>query len=242
MNSINIFKDVDTLNRATAKFIINAANKAVAERGRFSISISGGKTPIELYSLLAQTPFREQLPWKNTNVFWCDERCVPITDTMNNAGQAKSVLLDKVDIPAANIHTVQVNLPPADAAAKYEKEIKDFFGKEPPQFDLMLLGLGENGHTASLFPGTKVIDEHEEGVREVYAEEGNMFRVTMTAALINRAHIILFLVTGKNKAEIMEAVFSNSMPPRKYPAQLIKPVDGKLYWYVDSAAASLLNT
>jgi 6-phosphogluconolactonase len=237
---LEVFKTIDALNRAAAAFIIEIAHKAVEEKGKFVIALSGGRTPIELYSLLANDPFREQMPWKETNVFWCDERCVAETDIMNNAQQAKSVLLDKVDIPATNIHRVQVNLAPAEAAREYEREIKDYFIGEMPCFDIILLGLGENGHTASLFHGKKVIDEHEEGVREVYVEEENMFRVTMTAALINRAHTILFLVTGKNKAEIMEAVFSASALPDKYPAQLIKPVNGKLFWYADEAAASLI--
>jgi 6-phosphogluconolactonase len=238
---LKAFQTVDDLNQSAAKLIIEIANKAIAERGKFSISLSGGQTPMELYSLLAQTPFCEELPWKNTSVFWCDERCVPETDVKNNAHQAKSVLLDKVNIPISNIHSVQVNLSPAAAAIEYEKEIRNYFREEPICFDLILLGVGENGHTASLFHGTKVIDEHAEGVREVYIEDENMSRITMTAALINRAHNILFLVTGKKKAEIMQAIFSASALPDKYPAQLIKPSNGELFWFVDQAAAMLIS-
>ena len=239
---LKVFQTIDALNQAAAKFIIDIANKAIAERGKFAISLSGGQTPMELYSLLAQTPYCNELPWKDTSIFWCDERCVPETDSRNNAHQAKSVLLDKVNISASNIHSVLVNLTPAQAALEYEKEIRNYFGEKPACFDLILLGVGENGHTASLFHGTKVMDEHAEGVREVYIEDENMFRVTMTAALINRAHNILFLVTGKNKAEIMQAIFSVSSLPDKYPAQLIKPSNGELFWYVDQAAASLITT
>lgn len=240
-HELKVFPTIDTLNRAVASFIIDTANKAVKKKGTFVIAFSGGQTPMALYSLLAQAPFREQIPWKATSVFWCDERCVPETDIMNNAHKAKLVLLDRVNIPAENIHPVLVNLSPAEAACEYEKEIKNFFKGEMPCFDIILLGVGENGHTASLFHGSKAIDEHEEGIREVYVEEENMFRVTMTAALINRALNILFLVTGKKKAEITEAIFSDSSLPDKYPAQLIKPVNGKLFWFADKAAASLIK-
>ncbi|HXB13874.1 MAG TPA: 6-phosphogluconolactonase [Bacteroidia bacterium] len=239
-NELKVFKTVHALNLAAAKFIIDKANKAVTERGQFVIALSGGQTPMALYSLLAQAPFHEELPWKDATVFWGDERCVPETDTRNNAHQAKSILLDNVDIPISNIHRVPVNLSPAEAASEYEKEIKNYFKGEMPCFDIILLGIGENGHTASLFPNTKVLDEHDEGIRDVYVEVENIFRVTMTAALINRAHNILFLVTGKNKAEIMRALFSDSSPPDKYPAQLIKPCQGQLFWFVDEAAASHL--
>jgi 6-phosphogluconolactonase len=238
---LNIFQTLEELNSAAAKFIIDKANKAITEKGKFVMALSGGQTPLGLYSLLAQAPFRDELPWKDTTIFWCDERCVPETSNKNNASQAKSVLLDKVDIPESHIHEVPVNLSPAEAAGEYEKKITDYFKGEMPCFDIILLGIGENGHTASLFPNTKVLDEQKEGVREVYVEEENMFRVTMTAPLINRAHNILFLVTGKNKAKIMEAVFSDSALPHKYPAQLIKPVNGQLLWFTDKAAASLIS-
>jgi len=238
---LNVFKTTGALNMAAATLIIDTANKAVAEKGRFTIALSGGQTPMELYLLLAETPFCDELPWKNTSVFWGDERCVPEKDMMNNAHAATTVLLDKVGIPTENIHRIPVNLPSAKAAAEYEKTIKDYFKDEEPCFDIILLGLGENGHTASLFPGTKVTEEKEEGVRDVYVKDENMFRVTMTAPLINKAHTVLFLVSGKKKAKIMRTVLSVSAPADKYPAKLIKPTNGKLLWYADEQAASLIQ-
>lgn len=239
---LEVFETTGALNQAAAAFIIEAANKAVDANGRFIIALSGGKTPGNLYTLLAQPSFSNRMPWKNTFIFWGDERCVPLDDDRNNAYQARISLLDKISIPASNIHIIPVNLSPAEAATKYEQELNDFFGEEPKRFDCILLGLGENGHTASLFPGTKVLSDMEEGVREVYVEEDNMFRVTMTAPLINHAHHILFLVTGQAKASILEKVLTGSYQPEIYPAQLIKPIAGKLYWFVDHDAASLVNS
>jgi 6-phosphogluconolactonase len=239
-NRLEVFPAIDELYIAAAEFIIAMANNAITEKGRFIVSFSGGQTPVELYSILSKYPFCEQIEWKKTFIFWGDERCVPLEDKKNNAYQAKVTLLDRVNIPPSNIHAIPVNLPPLEAATVYEKEINDFFGNEPRQFDLVLLGLGENGHTASLFPGTKVLNEKAEGVREVYFEEEKMFRITMTAPLINRAHHILFLVTGRNKAEILENIMWAPYQPEKYPAQLIKPVEGDLRWFADSAAATPL--
>ena len=239
-NRLEVFASIEELNIAAAEFIISTANKAIAKKGKFIISFSGGQTPVELYSILSQNPFCEQIEWERTFIFWGDERCVPMEDKRNNAHQAKVTLLDKVNIPPTNIHVIPVNLLPAEAANTYEKEINDFFGGESLQFDLVLLGLGENGHTASLFPGTKVLNEQAEGMREVYVEDEKMFRITMTAPLINRAHHILFLVTGRNKAEILENIMWAPYQPEKYPAQLIKPIAGDLRWFADNAAATPL--
>ena len=247
---IEIFRTTDLLNKAAAKFIIEIAKESVAAKGLFIISLSGGETPKKLYQLLSQPPFHNQLPWKKTYVFWGDERCVPLKDEQNNAYQAKTILLDKTNIPTSNIFPIPVNFPPEGAALRYEKEIIGFFGNEPPKFDLMLLGLGENGHTASLFPGTKVLEETAMGVREVDIEAAlphsssgtkEKFRVTMTAPLINESHNILFMVTGGGKAEILNNVLNGMYQPNKYPAQLIHARDGAMYWFIDRAAATLIN-
>jgi len=239
--NIEVFQSIDALNSAAAEYIIAVSKKAIAERGRFTIALSGGDTPQELYALLAKTPYNEQIEWKKTFVFWGDERWVPLDDRRNNAYQAKSILLDKVNIPASNIHRISVNLSPNQAAIKYEKELRTFFGNELIQFDMILLGLGDNGHTASLFPGTKVIHEHAEGVRFVEMNPPIGGRITMTAALINRAHHILFLVSGEKKAGILGKVLDASYQPNLYPAQLIKPIHGDLQWFADQEAASLIK-
>jgi len=237
-NHLEVFPAVDDLYIAAAEFIVSIANKAIAKNGRFIISLSGGQTPVKLYSILAQDPFRNQIEWKKVFIFWGDERCVPLEDEQNNAYQAKVTWLNKVDVPPSNIHIIPVNLKPAEAAKQYEKKINDFFGNSPKQFDIVLLGLGENGHTASLFPGTNVLNEQAEGIREVYVEEEKMFRITMTAPLINKAHHILFLVSGKKKAKILENIMQGPYQPEKYPAQLINPVEADLRWFADSAAAT----
>jgi len=240
INNLKVFSSVDLLNTAAAEFIITTARKAITEKGKFAISLSGGHTPEKLYLLLSQSPFREQIQWEKTFVFWGDERCVPLNDEQNNAHRAKTLLLDKVSIPLTNIYAIPVNLPPTEAARTYEKELKNFFGSKPIQFDLILLGLGENGHTASLFPGTKVLEENKERIREVFVEEEKIFRITMTAPLINQAHCILYMVTGEKKAKVLKTILKEHYLPEKYPAQLIKPLNGELFWYVDKAAAKQL--
>jgi 6-phosphogluconolactonase len=237
---IKIFKDDTELFNAAANFIIELAAASIAANGRFTISLSGGSTPEKLYRLLASEEYAKQIDWKNTFVFWGDERCVASDDPLNNARMAKSLLLDKVSIPAENIYATPVNQSPADNAIEYEKQIKAFFGDTNPKFDLILLGMGDNAHTASLFPGTDILHETNRLVKEVYVEEQKMYRITMTAPLINLAQNILFLITGKAKAETLKTVLNVPYQPDKYPVQLIKPTEGKLYWFIDTAAASLL--
>jgi 6-phosphogluconolactonase len=241
MKSLNVFQTVDEFNKAAIEYIISIANKSIADSGRFTIVLSGGETPAKIYSLLAEPPFSNQISWEKTFVFWGDERCVPFDSERNNAHNAIVLLLKKVSVPTSNIFRIPVDLVPIEAAAKYQKTINNFFEVESPKFDLILLGLGENGHTASLFPGTEVVNEHGIGVREVYVKEENTFRITMTAPLINSAYHILFLVTGEKKAVILKKVLAGSYQPDKYPAQLIKPTDGELVWFVDSSAALLMN-
>ncbi|MEP6795433.1 MAG: 6-phosphogluconolactonase [Saprospiraceae bacterium] len=238
---VEIFRDADKLTEAAADYIVSVGQEAININGRFVISLSGGHTPEKLFTLLSTPAFRKKLDWKKTFFFWGDERCVPLDDERNNAHQAKLIWLDHMPVPPAHIHRIPVNLPPQDAAIAYQHDIEVFFGSHPKRFDLMLLGLGENGHTASLFPGTPVVHDKDEAVREVYVEEEKLFRVTMTAPLINEARHILFLVTGKNKAIVLEKILNTPFQPDLYPAQLIKSVEGELRWYVDTAAASLLE-
>jgi 6-phosphogluconolactonase len=236
--NLEVLPETEDLYVAVAEFIIDVANKAIAKKEQFTFVLSGGQTPLELYSTLAKHPYRNYIPWERTYVFWGDERYVPLADERNNAYQAKIHLLDKIAIPKSNIHIIPVNLSPEEASKKYEKEIEDFFEGAPPQFDLILLGLGEDGHTASLFPKTKVLNERSEGIRTIEVKAPVGIRITMTAPLINRAHHIVFLVTGKKKEVILKKVLNEPYQPEKYPAQLIKPVDGKLLWFANSAAAT----
>ena len=239
-NKISVFQTSVELAQAAADLMIKISRKAVESRGKFVISLSGGTTPAYLYALLTKSPYRDQIPWDKTFVFWGDERFVPSDNKLNNAHMAKTLLLDHINIPSININSVPVDLEPCKAAKEYADTIKKFFGKETPHFDLIFLGLGENGHTASLFPGSDVVFENTQLVREVYVAEQQMYRITMTPPLINKAHHIIFLVEGKNKAEILKTVLTGPKQPDQFPAQVINPKDGNLYWFVDKNAAALL--
>jgi 6-phosphogluconolactonase len=239
-DQLRVFSSIEALNGSAAQFIVDLAEKSVTERGRFIVCLSGGNTPKGLYTLLSMKPYCDLIPWKNTFVFWSDERFVPADDERNNAYMTTLALLSKINLPSSNVFPIPVNLPPHDAAKKYEETLQVFFGKEAPCFDLILLGLGENGHTASLFPGTAVLHEKSHWVKEVFVEELKMYRITMTALLINKARYILFLVKGKEKSPILKTILTAPFQPEKYPVQLICPEQGEVSWYVDYQAASQL--
>lgn len=221
-----------------ADLILATAKESVRKNGRFVIALSGGKTPAALYDLLALKPYADEMPWEKTYVFWGDERHVSYSDPENNAFMAKTRLADKVPLPSANVFPVPVHLPAGEAASTYEETIISFFGREKPSFDMILLGLGADGHTASLFTGSSVINEKMPGVRSVFLPEKKMYRITMTAPLINMARNILFLVTGKDKAGVLATVLSAACDPARYPACLIRPLNGNIYWFADPEAAS----
>ncbi len=238
MNKKEIFEDPEQLCNAAADYIINLSNKCIIKKGRFTIALSGGNTPLKLYALLAKAENAKKLDWKNIFIFWGDERCVPFSDRNNNSHMAMLTLLNNVPVPAENIFPIPVNFKPETAAASYEATLLTFFKEKIPTFDLILLGLGDNGHTASLFPFTDILHENKKLVKEVYLEEVKMFRISFTLPLINNAANILFLVTGKEKSGIIKIVFSAIKNPEKYPAQFIQ---GKTTWYLDNAAASQLK-
>ena len=239
-NKIYVFQNGNDLAHAAANLLVEISEQAIKTRGRFVISLSGGSTPENLFKILAKPPYGDQIQWDKTFVFWGDERFVPSDNNQNNASKAKTLLLNHIPIPSININPIPVDIEPENSAKKYESIIKEFFGKATPRFDLIFLGLGENGHTASLFPESNVIFENTKLVKEVYVEEQNMFRITMTPLLINKSHHIIFLVEGENKAEILNAVLTGPKQPDKIPAQIIHLEDGNLYWFVDKKAASFL--
>jgi 6-phosphogluconolactonase len=239
---IRVFNDLDQLSEAAAEMFMDLANQVIHTRGRFIVVLSGGNTPRCLYQLLAAQPYRDKIHWKFIHFFWGDERCVPANDPRNNALMAYQSLIDHIPIPAANIHAVQCDLPPALAAKLYESELKKFFGNQPPIFDLILLGMGENAHTASLFPQTSVLNETERWVAEVYLPEQGMYRVTFTVPLINQANQVVFLVSGADKALALQKVLEGVYQPQEYPAQLIHPNGTHPDWLVDKAASHKLTT
>jgi 6-phosphogluconolactonase len=239
---IRIFNDLESLSLATAEMFSEIANKAVASQGRFSVALSGGHTPQRLYEILAKQPFHEKVPWESVHIFWGDERCVPAGDPRSNVMMAQRILLDHVPVPANQIHPIQGDLPAALAAFNYETELRNYFSGGSSAFDLILLGLGENAHTASLFPHASVLDETKRWVSEVYVAEQNMYRVTLTAPLINQAREVIFLVSGAEKASALQGVLEGTYNPHELPAQLIHPNGAHPLWLVDKAAAHKLTT
>jgi 6-phosphogluconolactonase len=238
---IEVYPDLESLSQAAASFMVQQANQAVAARGRFSVALSGGGTPRRTYELLAAPPLVDQAPWDRMHVFWGDERCVPLDDPRSNARMAKEAWLDHVPVPSNQIHPLACAQAPAAAAREYEAELRAFFAGGPPRLDLVLLGLGDNGHTASLFPDTPVLEERERWAAEVYVADQNLYRVTLTAPFINQARVVAFLVAGRRKAAVLREVLHGPRNPRRLPAQLIEPQYGELWWLIDLEAAALLT-
>lgn len=234
-----------TLFREAAKRVVELARGAIAERGHFMAALCGGNDPRPLYALLATPEWSNQINWARTHVFWGDERFVPPDNDASNFRMVNETLLSHVSIPLQNIHRVLTELGTAqEAAAAYERKLKDAFNlqdREFPQFDLMLLGLGENGHTASLFPYSALLDEKERLVASEFVKEVEQWRITMTLPVLNNSREVLFLATGARKAEIVNDVLAGRFSPRQYPAQLVRPKSGDLVWMLDTPAASCLK-
>jgi 6-phosphogluconolactonase len=241
MVEIRVFSDGSGLATAAAERFIGLATMAVAERGQFTVALSGGSTPRAMYTLLAAEENAARIDWTKVHVFWGDERCVPPDHPGSSFRMARETLLDHVPLPEGNLHRVRGELDPEEAARAYAAELQSFFGTEWPCFDLVLLGMGSDGHTASLFPGSPALDERRRSVVAVTAhyEDRPAQRVSLTAPAINTARQIIFLVAGASKAGIVSAVLEG--PPECYPAQLIQPAAGQLAWMMDAPAASLLQ-
>jgi 6-phosphogluconolactonase len=238
---IRIFKDVNALSIAAAEIFVAAAKEAIDKRGKFIVALTGGSSPAKLYQLLSSSEYNDKIDWKKTFVFWGDERWVPIDDDKSNAGMANKVLLDKVDIPKENIFPMwEAGIEPEKYAKKYADLLSLHLG-ESGEFDLILSGMGDDGHTASLFPGTEVLHEKTKWVAAYYLVSQQMFRITLTAPLLNKAKKIVVLVYGANKTQAFGEVISGKRNPEKYPAQLLQPVSGELIWLADEVVASKLR-
>ena len=205
----------------------------------FSVALSGGNTPRRVYELLATEEFKNRINWEFVHIFFGDERTVPPGDPASNYGMVVATLISRLPIPSSNVHPISGVGDPHENAGSYQKELKSYFaGSAWPRFDLVLLGMGEDGHTASLFPGTAGIAEKTAWVMANWVEQLNEFRITLTAPAINAAAQIVFLVTGANKASRLAAVLNGPLQPELLPAQLIEPVKGELTWMIDQAAAA----
>ena len=233
---IKNFSNIEELSRFAAKSFIELANKAITERGRFLVSLSGGSTPMKLYERLAN----ETLDWTSVHFFWGDERCVSVDDPGNTYGQTKKILFDKIG--ATNIHRVKSELEPDSASADYANTLSGFADApfDFPRFDLVLLGMGDDGHTASLFPGSPVeIDSPTIAVTAHY-QDRPANRVSLTPKVFNQAREVWFLVTGAGKAEVLRQVIKGERNLEQLPAQRIQPQNGNLVWMIDDAAGKFL--
>lgn len=238
---LRIFKDMEKLSQHAAKIFVEQTARAINDRNRVLVALNGGSTPTRLFQLLA-TEYRDKIDWSKTHIFWGDERCVPPDDAGSSYGQARDALLSHVPIPDSNIHRVDTSLLPAKAAKEYARLLSQFSDSPLsfPRFDLVYLGMGEDGHTASLFPGSPV--QVTDTVIPVTAQyqDRPANRVTMTQLVFNQAHMVVFMATGEKKAVPLAEVLSDRYNPAQYPAQRIDPQDGQLIWLVDEDAASKL--
>jgi 6-phosphogluconolactonase len=231
--------DPRLLAQAGADIFARAAQAAVKERGRFVAAVSGGSTPRPMHRVLAKEPYYSETPWHETSFFWVDERCVPVTEDASNYGAARSDLLETVPIPLNQIHPMPVEMPPDEGAVEYQKVLTEFFRLEEgqfPSFDLIFLGIGADGHTASLFPGQKALEEKKRWVVAVKGGTPNVDRLTLTLPLLNQARRIVILVSGKAKAAILKTLFEEK--EGRLPAGRIRPRQGDLIWLIDREAAT----
>ena len=223
-----------------AEHIVSLAKESITDRGRFKIALAGGGTPVDTYQALASPEFSPRVDWERVHVFWGDERPVPPHHEDSNYRMTRQNLLKDVPIPKENIHRMQGELEPHKAAENYQQTLRELFDQQPPRLDLILLGMGRDGHTASLFPGTALLYEKERWIAAHYIQKLKSWRITFTPPLINAAANVIFLVTGEGKADILKRVLSGPYQPETYPAQLIQPENGTLLWLLDAEAAKLL--
>jgi 6-phosphogluconolactonase len=241
--TIRILGTAEDVAREAASDFARLAKGSVKERGRFAVALSGGSTPKLLYSMLANDPvLRAELPWDKTYFFWGDERHVPPDDKDSNYRMTNEAMLSKAPVPSANVHRVPSEFEDAPrAAGEYEQTLREFFGESLPRFDLVLLGMGPDGHTASLFPGTDALGERTRWVVANWVPKFNSFRLTLTLPVLNNAACVIFLVGGSEKAAVLATVLGKTPGPEEYPSQMVKPSNGSLIWLVAKDAATLLR-
>jgi 6-phosphogluconolactonase len=241
-----IYENTDTLARQAARYLSELSRDFIRSSGRFTLVLSGGSTPKGLYEKLAQTDGSGRIHWDSVHIFWGDERCVPPDHPESNYGSARKSLLDRIPIPPRNIHRIRGEMEPQEAAALYEKDLKAFFFPGPaaspgvPRFDLILLGMGDDGHTASLFPGTAALHERKCWAVACHVDNTKSWRVTLTPQVINAARNVFFIVSGREKARCLKEVLQGPCRPDELPAQAVRPDAGRVIWMVDAEAASLL--
>ncbi len=239
---IRIFENLTALSEAAAGLFIESCARSILERGRCLVALSGGGTPSTLYELLGKSPYAEQIDWMHLHLFWGDERCVPPEDLQSNYRQVHDLLLTRVPIPTENVHRVHSEEEPGDAAIEYALTLKGF-ATPPlnwPRFDFVLLGMGDDGHTASLFRGSEVEMQAPTAAVTANYEGRPANRVTLTPSVFNAARRVVFLVSGESKSQTLADVLYGTYQPQQFPAQRIRPADGELIWMLDQAAAAKL--
>lgn len=237
-----IFKDQSEASHAMAEKFISIADEAVNNRKRFTVALAGGSSVQMLYDMLRSDSYRDNIPWAKTHVFWGDERAVAFEDALSNARMAWEKLLNHVPVPENQIHRMKGEIEPGKAADEYEMVLKRHFEKEEPVFDLILLGMGADGHTASIFPGSEAVHEKERLVATGYNSEQGTHRISLTAPLINQSRHIFFAVFGEGKAETLKQVLEDEYTPDQLPVQLIRSEKSEITWFLDEEAAKLLDT
>lgn len=238
---VRVCADLAEISREAARLFCDLSRQSVQQSGRFAVALAGGSTPKTLYRLLAEPGFRERVDWNRVHLFWADERCVPPTDPDSNYGMVRDALLAHVQVPEANLFRMRGEDPPAVAAAAYERILRTQFRLGAagwPRFGLVLLGLGDDGHTASLFPGSAAVTVEDRLVAPNYVKKLDVHRLTMTFPVINHAANVVFLVSGPSKRAALKAVLAEDGDAAKFPARRVNPVNGRLVWIVDKDAAA----
>jgi 6-phosphogluconolactonase len=241
MAEVKVFADAAGLYKAMAESVVALSEESLHARGRFSLVLAGGSTPKGLYEVLAAPPFCNALDWSRTYLFWGDERCVPPDHSDSNYRMAREALIDRVPIPTENLFPINGAIDPQEAALEYAGDVVAFFGDRPPAFDLVLLGMGDDGHTASLFPGTAAVHEKDQWVVAHHVPKLNAWRITLTPPILNAARDVAFLVAGEHKAARVCDVLREELDPDRLPSQAIQPASGRLTWWLDAPAAALLG-
>lgn len=238
---LNILPSTEEIFKEAAKLFVTAANEAIDQKGYFTVALTGGTSPEGLYRLLSEDPYKSQIDWSKVLVFWGDERWVPLDNELSNARMSQESLLKNVPVLPSHVFPMfEEGLEPEDFAVSYNALLKEKVG-ESGAMDLILLGMGGDGHTASLFPGTAVLDEKEKWVAAYYLEAQQMYRITLTAPFLNKAKKIIVLTFGDAKAEALKEVLKGEYNPSVYPSQLLNPAEGELLFLVDEKAAKYLN-
>lgn len=234
---VEVYADAETASRAAAESFARQAREAVSSRGRFSVALSGGTAPERSYRMLGEEPFRSMIPWDGVHLFWGDERCVAPAHPRSNYGMAYRAFIRHVPIPAGNVHRMPGELPPGEGVARYAAELEAFFGPGIPAFDLVHLGIGPDGHTASLFPFDDLLRERDRTVARALLRPLGEWRLTLTVPVLNAARRVEMLALGEGKASIVRAALRGPIDPHRIPAQLVRPVAGEMVWMLDRGAA-----